>query len=92
MKLADLVVAGMPDLMKEYGHKITAHQRQALHAIALCDAGKPEQGRAEAKLFLRRHGESALARTVREACPGPSTAAHRNLPGRTTHGGTEETP
>jgi len=39
MKLADLVVAGMPDLMKKYGRKITAHQRQALHAIIDCRTG-----------------------------------------------------
>jgi hypothetical protein len=39
MKLADLVVAGMPALMKKYGHKITAHQRQALHAIIDCRTG-----------------------------------------------------
>ena len=39
MRLADLVVAGMPALMKKYGNKITAHQRKALHAIIDCRTG-----------------------------------------------------
>jgi len=43
-------------------------EREGLRAIALCDAGKPMQGRAEAKLFLRRHAVSTLAVRVRSAC------------------------
>jgi len=39
MKLAELVVAGMPLLMKKYGHKLTANQRQALNAIVDCRTG-----------------------------------------------------
>lgn len=43
-------------------------EREGLRAIALCEAGKPRQGRAEAKLFLRRHATSTLAVRVRSAC------------------------
>lgn len=39
MKLAELVVAGKPALMKKYGHKLTTHQRQALNAIVDCRTG-----------------------------------------------------
>lgn len=39
MRLADLVVAGMPALLKKYGNKITAHQRRALQAIINCRTG-----------------------------------------------------
>jgi len=39
MRLADLVVAGMPALLSKYGNKITAHQRHALQAIIDCRTG-----------------------------------------------------
>jgi hypothetical protein len=48
-------------------------EREGLRTIALCEAGKPMQGRAEAKLFLRRHATSTLAARVRSACELDST-------------------
>ncbi len=39
MKLAELVTAGMPALMKKYGHKLNTNQRQALNAIVDCRTG-----------------------------------------------------
>jgi hypothetical protein len=51
-------------------------EREGLRAIALCEAGKPMQGRAEAKLFLGRHPSSTLAVRVRSACKLDPTQAH----------------
>ena len=39
LPLAKLVNIAMPALIERYGHKLTAHQRQALHAIAHCRTG-----------------------------------------------------
>lgn len=39
MNLAELVSAGLPDLMQQHGHQMTANQRQALRAIAPCRTG-----------------------------------------------------
>ena len=39
MNLAELITAGMPDLMQQHGHQLTANQRQALHAIVDCRTG-----------------------------------------------------
>jgi len=39
LRLADLVNIGMPALINQHGSKLTAHQRQALRAIADCRTG-----------------------------------------------------
>jgi hypothetical protein len=39
MNLAELVRAGLPDLMRQHGHQLTANQRQALRAIVDCRTG-----------------------------------------------------
>ncbi len=39
MKLAEIVSAGMPALIQQYGSKLTANQRQALNAIINCRTG-----------------------------------------------------
>ncbi|HWB80963.1 MAG TPA: hypothetical protein VG755_38635 [Nannocystaceae bacterium] len=43
-------------------------ERRAVRIIALCDAGKAPQGRAEARAFLAGHPSSTLAGRIRSAC------------------------
>lgn len=43
-------------------------ERRAVRIIALCDAGKAPQGRAEARNFLAAHPSSTLAGRIRSAC------------------------
>lgn len=45
-----------------------AEERRAVRIIALCDAGKAPQGRAEARTFLVAHPSSTLAGRIRSAC------------------------
>jgi hypothetical protein len=43
-------------------------ERRALRILALCDAGKTVQGRAEARAFLAAHPAATLAGRTRSAC------------------------
>ena len=45
-----------------------APERAALRAIALCDAGRSDEGSTAADAFLAAHSGHALASRVRRAC------------------------
>jgi outer membrane protein assembly factor BamD (BamD/ComL family) len=47
---------------------LLAEERQALRAVALCEAGHDADGEAAARSFLREHPHAALAQRVRSAC------------------------
>jgi hypothetical protein len=53
---------------RSYPNGPLSTEAQALRAIALCTAQRPEAARARDE-FLRTHGRSALAQRVRGACP-----------------------
>ncbi|HEX5656990.1 MAG TPA: hypothetical protein VFX59_07330 [Polyangiales bacterium] len=44
-------------------------ERRALHVVALCAAGRHEEGSRERAQFLESFGESPIAARVRSACP-----------------------
>jgi hypothetical protein len=44
-------------------------ERQALHVVALCAAGRHEEGSRERAQFLKTAGDSPIAARVRSACP-----------------------
>ncbi len=48
---------------------VLGQEREALIVVALCDAGKVDEGRAAASVFLRAHPRSALRARVEGACP-----------------------
>lgn len=49
-----------------------SEERQALRAVALCEAGRELEGKAQARTFLLAHPQAALAQRVRSAClPSP---------------------
>lgn len=43
-------------------------ERRAIRIVALCEAGKSEQGRAEARAFLAVNPDAALVSRIRSAC------------------------
>lgn len=47
---------------------ILSEERQALRAVALCEAGRDAEGDAAARAFLLEHPHAALAQRVRSAC------------------------
>lgn len=47
---------------------VLREESAALHAVALCEAGREREGRGEARVFLREHGGAMLAGRVRAAC------------------------
>jgi hypothetical protein len=50
---------------------VLGQERQALRAVALCEAGRELEGSAAARSFLRAHPRAALAQRVRSACLEP---------------------
>lgn len=50
---------------------VLSEERQALRAVALCEAGREAEGDAAARAFLRAHPQAALAERVRSACQVP---------------------
>lgn len=48
---------------------VLRQERAALRVVALCSAGKHDQGRSAAAAFLRAHPRSALRGRVESACP-----------------------
>lgn len=50
---------------------VLSEERQALRAVALCEAGREAEGDAAARAFLRAHPQAALAERVRNACQVP---------------------
>ncbi len=44
-------------------------ERRALHVVALCAAGRTEEGARERAQFLKTSGDSPIAARVRSACP-----------------------
>lgn len=60
-------------LLREHARRfpdgVLAQERQALRAVALCEAGHEGEGTKAARAFLRAHPQAALARRVRSACP-----------------------
>lgn len=47
---------------------VLSEERQALRAVALCEAGRDAEGGAAARAFLLEHPHAALAQRVRSAC------------------------
>ncbi len=47
---------------------VLSEERQALRAVALCEAGRDADGDAAARAFLHAHPQAALAERVRSAC------------------------
>jgi hypothetical protein len=47
---------------------VLSEERQALRAVALCEAGRDTEGDAAARAFLLEHPHAALAQRVRSAC------------------------
>lgn len=53
---------------RRFPHGVLTEERQALRAVALCEAERSVEGKAAARLFLREHPQAALAHRVRSAC------------------------
>lgn len=56
------------DHARRFPDGVLAEERQALRAVALCEAGRDAEGHAAASSFLREHPQAALAQRVRRAC------------------------
>lgn len=67
----DVAALGLLDQhAREYADGALAQERAALRVVALCAAGREDEGRAAAASFLRAHPGSVLAERVRGACEG----------------------
>ena len=59
-------------LLREHARRfadgVLTQERRALRAVALCEAGREDEGAAAARSFLRAHPQATLARRVRSAC------------------------
>lgn len=53
---------------RRFPEGMLSEERQALRAVALCEAGRDADGEAAARSFLREHPHAALAQRVRSAC------------------------
>ncbi len=53
---------------KRFPDGVLAQERQALRAVALCEAGHHDRGAAAARSFLAAHPGAALASRVRSTC------------------------
>jgi hypothetical protein len=53
---------------RSYPRGLLASEREALRAIALCEAGRGAEGRKVRDLFLARAGSTPIAERVRKAC------------------------
>ncbi len=58
----------LADHARRFAGGILVEERKALRAVALCDAGRNDDGAAAARAFLRAHPKAALAQRVRSAC------------------------
>jgi len=58
----------LADHARRFADGVLTEERKALHAVALCEAGRSEDGAAAARSFLRAHPRAALAQRVRSAC------------------------
>jgi hypothetical protein len=56
------------DHARRFPDGMLAEERQALRAVALCEAGRDAEGQTAARSFLREHPHAALAQRVRSAC------------------------
>jgi hypothetical protein len=61
-------LARLADHARRFPDGVLAEERQALRAVALCEAGRNAEGDAAASSFLREHPQAALAQRVRSAC------------------------
>jgi hypothetical protein len=58
----------LADHARRFPDGVLTEERQALRAVALCEAGRDADGDAAARSFLREHPQAALAQRVRSAC------------------------
>jgi hypothetical protein len=58
----------LADHARRFPDGVLAEERQALRAVALCEAGHDAEGDAAARSFLGEHPQAALAQRVRSAC------------------------
>jgi hypothetical protein len=61
-------LARLDEHARRFPDGVLSEERQALRAVALCEAGRDADGHAAAKAFLREHPQAALAERVRGAC------------------------
>lgn len=52
----------------QYPRGVFASERRGLRVIALCTAGRLDEGREQRKVFLREEGASPMAERVRNSC------------------------
>lgn len=61
-------LARLDEHARRFPDGVLSEERQALRAVALCEAGRDTDGDAAANAFLRDHPHAALAQRVRSAC------------------------
>jgi hypothetical protein len=61
-------LARLDEQARRFPDGVLSEERQALRAVALCEAGRDADGDAAANAFLREHPQAALAQRVRSAC------------------------
>jgi hypothetical protein len=61
-------LARLDEHARRFPDGILSEERQALRAVALCEAGRDAEGDAAAEAFLREHPQAALAQRVRSTC------------------------
>lgn len=61
-------LARLGEHARRFPDGVLAEEREALRAVALCEAGREADGDAAAQAFLREHPQAALAERVRSAC------------------------
>lgn len=71
----DLALQRLEDFDRQFGPGALGQERQAISAIALCQARPGPAARARAERFLRTAPESPLAERVRSACESSNRAS-----------------
>lgn len=61
-------LARLAEHARRFPAGVLTEEREALRAVALCEAGREADGDAAAQAFLREHPQAALAERVRSAC------------------------
>lgn len=61
-------LARLAEHARRFPDGVLSEERQALDAVALCEAGRDADGESAARTFLREHPRAALAQRVRGAC------------------------
>ncbi|MEX1362831.1 MAG: hypothetical protein AB1Z98_06880 [Nannocystaceae bacterium] len=61
-------LARLDEHQRRFAEGLLTQERQALRAVALCEAGRTTEGKPAARSFLREHPQAALAHRVRSAC------------------------